>query len=573
MSPEPQRPLRILFLLHATNFDRVFANLLRALLDRGHQVQVALDIDKRRDVQGSGLVFDRLAETYEGFSFGPSRQRRDRWLALATKLRFAIDYLRYLEPPYRDAVALRRRARKRAPVLVRAAVDRTPLARPKARRRLVGALRALEAAIPIDEAVRAFIADRSPDVVIVSPLVGLGTAQGDYVRAAQSIGVPVVLAVASWDNLTNKGRIRDLPDLTIVWNAAQVEEAVGLHDLPRDRVVATGAHAFDHWFHWEPSTSAETFAAKVGLPQGRPMILYVGSSSFIAADEVSFVREWVARLRASDQASLRSAAVLVRPHPQHAAQWEGFALDDPAVVVWPRGGVAPIAEQAKADYYDSLFHCRAVVGINTSAQVEAAIVRRPVLTLLDERFRDTQQGVPHFAHLVGNDEAGVLTVARTWDEHIAQLGQVVSDLDTQRSRIDGFVRSFIRPHGMQVEAAPLAAAAVERAADRPARRLSPVSGPLMLVLHGLAAAAIVFEPAFRAGALMRVLPRWTRRLVRWTRPRVRRLVRWTRPRVGALLGRGGEDPSAATQLVLEPQVLSSDGGRQEPSSEPEVPRR
>jgi hypothetical protein len=486
VSPTAERPLRVLFFLHATNFDRVFENFLRALLERGHSLEVMVDIEKRRAVQGSGLVFDQLeAEYAERFVSAVAPERTEPWLRRATAWRLALDWLRFLEPELEHATALRERARRRAPRLLRLLVERTPYGRDRVRRQL----QAAEAALPVSDRLRELIASRSPDVVLVSPLVGLGSAQADYLRAARSLGIPVVLPVASWDNLTNKGRLRDVPDGTVVWNAIQVEEAVKLHDLPLESVEATGAHAFDHWFAWEPSTTYEAFAAKVGIDADNPMLLYVGSSTFIAKDEVGYVRDWVAALRTSRHDQLRRCSVVVRPHPQHAAQWGGVDLGH-GVVVFPQGGVAPIAEQAKADYYDSLYHCRAVVGLNTSAQIEAAIVRRPVLTFLDERFKTTQEGTLHFAYLTGTDDAGVVTVARSWDEHLDQLAAAIADPEAAKPRLEGFLRAFVRPHGLDELAAPRAVAAVERTANgrraQPAadlgRATSPEAASLMAVL-------------------------------------------------------------------------------------------
>ena len=45
-------------------------------------------------------------------------------------------------------------------------------------------------------------------------------------------------------------------------------------------------------------------------------------------------------------------------------------------------GRNPLNPDAKADYFDSLYHSHAVVGLVTSAFLEAAIVGRPVHTLL-----------------------------------------------------------------------------------------------------------------------------------------------------------------------------------------------
>ena len=41
----------------------------------------------------------------------------------------------------------------------------------------------------------------------------------------------------------------------------------------------------------------------------------------------------------------------------------------------------PVDTASRADYFDSIYHAAAVVGINTTAQIESAIVGRPVHTL------------------------------------------------------------------------------------------------------------------------------------------------------------------------------------------------
>src|SRR4051794_15053735 len=172
--------------------------------------------------------------------------------------------------------------------------------------------------MPVSERSLSLMRELEPDVVIVSPLVETGSPQGDHLRAADRLGIPTGLLVASWDNLTTKGVIRDVPDVTIVWNEDQIREAIDLHGLPRDSVVATGAHSHDHWFAWQPSRGREQFAAQLGLREDRPFLLYVCSSGFIAGDdEVAFVREWVERLRATGDAALASVGVLIRPHPQN----------------------------------------------------------------------------------------------------------------------------------------------------------------------------------------------------------------------------------------------------------------
>src|SRR4029078_7274683 len=83
-------------------------------------------------------------------------------------------------------------------------------------------------------------------------------------------------------------------------------------------------------------------------------------------------------------------------------------------------GSNPIDDGSRADYFDSLYYSAAVVGLNTSALVEAAIVDRPVFTILAPEFHENQEGTFHFHHLMTVGD-GFLHAARTLDEHTAQL--------------------------------------------------------------------------------------------------------------------------------------------------------
>ena len=95
-----------------------------------------------------------------------------------------------------------------------------------------------------------YLADLDPDVVLITPLIELGSTQADWLRAAKRRGVRTGFPVFSWDNLTNKGLLRDVPDLVLVWNDLQAAEARELHGVPAGRITLTGAPAFDHWFDW-----------------------------------------------------------------------------------------------------------------------------------------------------------------------------------------------------------------------------------------------------------------------------------------------------------------------------------
>jgi hypothetical protein len=432
----------------SVNYDRLFEAALRELLRRGHAVHVAFETDKEGR-SGDTRLFEVLRSEHPGLSWSAVPRRRRRVRAWGRRqLRLTIDLLRYLEPEYEHAFALRDRALARAPRLA-AALARTGILRQARARRLIsGALRRAESSFAPDPAVRAFVESCAPALVAVTPLVMLGSAQGEYVRAARSLGVPSAFLVASWDNLTNKGVVHDEPDLTVVWNEAQRREAIELHGLPGSDVVATGAHSYDHWFEWQESRTRGAFCAELGLDPARPLLLYACSSKFIAPEEIRTVERWVGRIRAASDPLLRDSSIVVRPHPANPQPWDRAGIEEPGrTILWPSSGTKPTAIEAKRDYYDSLFHAAAVIGINTSALVEGALVGRPTYTLLEPELQGGQEGTLHFGHLAA------LHVARAPGEHEQQLLEACrGDAGSERER--EFVESFLRPHGIDLPVAP-----------------------------------------------------------------------------------------------------------------------
>jgi hypothetical protein len=287
-------------------------------------------------------------------------------------------------------------------------------------------------------------------------VIEFASSQVEYLKAARALGIRTGICVASWDNLTGKGLLRFVPDRVFVWNDIQRDELESMHGISPDRVVLTGAQRFDDWFDRRPSTTPEEFKTKVGLRADQPYVLYLCSSQFIAPDEVSFVRRWLAALRTK----LPEIGVLIRPHPQNASQWAGVDLGDANAAVWPREGQQPDAGDARNGYFDSLAHSAAIVGINTSGLIEAGIVGKAVLTVLDPEFAGTQQGTLHFRYLRW-ENGGLLHVAENLDEHVAQLGRAVEQGEDDARQVRAFVERFTRPHGLDRNAAELVADGIE----------------------------------------------------------------------------------------------------------------
>ena len=206
--------------------------------------------------------------------------------------------------------------------------------------------------------------------------------------------------------------------------------------------------------------------------------------ALIAGQEVPFVRKWASQIRSALSPALRQCSILIRPHPQNAEQWQQADLSDlEQVAVWPRGSVNRLDPSAKSNFFDSLFHSSGVVGINTSALIEAAIVGRPVYTILAPEYRDTQEALPQFKHLT-EVAGGLLQVAETFEQHHEQLSDLLAGRGPGADRIDAFLEVFIRPRGRAVPATPIVADVVERLAAQPTTASTPAlwTYPLRLLL-------------------------------------------------------------------------------------------
>jgi len=474
--------MRVLFVMHYPGYLRYYDSVVHELAARGHEVTVAFSKEEKQEEGLEALPHPsgRVTKTRR------VPRRRDVWRPTALLLRALADYARYLHPRYADAEQLRRRHEKFLPRGL-GFMKRLPSFDARVVRALHRALERLERAIPSSPELESFVAEHEPDVVVISPLLADLGHQTDLAKSARELGIPTVFGVASWDHLTTKGVLKARPDRTIVWNETQRDEAREFHYLSPDEVTVTGAQPFDRWFGRAPSLDRAAFCGKVGLPPEHPFVLFLGSTASISVPDAErrFVLGWIEALRSSPDPAVRELSVLIRPHPYNLGHWATADLTGHGrVAVWPRYGANPADDRDRADYFDSMFHSAATVGINTSAMIEAAIVGRPVLTVRAPEFVGTQGGTVHFNYLLP-EHGGFVRVATTIEEHLAQLGEVLADPDAAGEELSRFVASFVRPQGVERPSTPIVADAIEAAARETPEPPPEAWAPLRWALQGL----------------------------------------------------------------------------------------
>jgi hypothetical protein len=446
--------MKVLFLVHNLGKTRHFDRVIQALTDRGHDVVVCAAHKRNKPLK----LGDFRDNPHVDVVTNPVR-RTDEWEPLVRPLRQARDYLRYLGPGYEHANKLAERARAYAPP---GWPERLSADGPWRRRRkwLKLALETAESLVPSERYYELYLRSHAPDVVLVTPLIDFGSYQTDYVKSAHRLGLPVAFLPFSWDNLTNRGLVRTVPDRMLAWNETQKHEAITYHDVPGDRIVVTGAARFDDFFEMRPTSTREEFCGRAGLDPSRPFLIYLCSSRFVAPNEAAFVRDWVRTVRAATAPSVAACGVLVRPHPANADSWAGVNFDGvDNAAVWPERAKV----QADPALFDGLYHSAAVAGLNTSAMIEAGILGKPVYTIQTTEFAGGQEQTLHFHYLLARN-GGLVEVATTLPEHLSQIADGLADPDASRDRIRRFIKTFVRPRGLDRPVASILADEIEHVA-------------------------------------------------------------------------------------------------------------
>ena len=468
--------MKILFVVKQKKNVDTFIATIRALVDRGHQV--ALAVQERTEEHD-----ERYRDEIDSPRFSVVRapaHRSDDWAEIAWLLRSLRDCAHYQQPALKGALKLQARSVHKLREELRIQADNETVAAalrempPQQIQRLEAVFELAEHRLPNDPLYDEFLRAQAPDVLLVSPLVHFGSAQADLVASANALGIPVGMLLYSWDNLSTKGCLHRPPDHLFVWNDGQRREAQALHGFPPERVTTVGAPRFDGFFELRSRVPRDEFHAALGLDSQWPTLLYVCSSQFVSAGELSFVHRWIAAVRSSASERLRHANLIVRPHPDIAlldssvpateVRWESLR-GSKGFVARPfddeRALVVRTSDRAQQGFFECIHHSVAVVGLNTSAELEAAIVGRPVFTILAGEEADGQSSTLHFRYLLEED-GGCVRVARTLDEHSTQL-ETELESPQDRERLRAFVGSFLRPLGTDLAVSPLLAEAIEAA--------------------------------------------------------------------------------------------------------------
>lgn len=462
--------LKIVFVLRAAGEFSRQRSLIDALCNKGNKVHL---------LYGPALSTNPVSrEAIRSYALGEpkfthdfARERRSFLFSFLRAVRELRSYREYLFMG-EQSVYYRRRAARATPQPIRLLVYTLELtfANTLLKMKAVGILLALvERHTPASHAIRKHLNELKADAVIATPAnKKFSSPDIEYLKAARALGIPSVVPVFSWDNLTTKGLIHIQPNLLLAWNERHRNEAIRFHHIPPERIRLTGAPPFDIWLSiTRPTTTRKEFCARNGLDQNKPIVLYIASSKNIANDEADIVRGLRIALDRADNAELRGIQLLMRPYPGRHRQY--LPLLSAGIIVLPRVDITDPAISERL-YADTLFHATAAIGINTSGMLDAMIVGKPVIAYMSEKHRDTQERTLHFRQLLEHD---TLEQAHAPEECVDALEDILAGSDTRREQRERFVAHFIFPCGREQTAGERAAEEIIRLAQN-APRISSV---------------------------------------------------------------------------------------------------
>lgn len=243
------------------------------------------------------------------------------------------------------------------------------------------------------------------------------------VKVAHNMGIPTVVFIFSWDNLTSRSRIFAPYDYYLVWNKTMREKLLSIYAfIPPERIIITGTPQFD--FHFKPEFCLERaeLCKRIGIDPQRPFVLYTAGIDRHFPEEYRTVELVIKLLQ----------EINIKPKPQLVVRIyvKGISPEMKALakrglpdvvfppVLWEEKWFMPMYEDL-AIYTSLLHHC--CMGINPASTVslELMIHDKPIINLgLDP----PGSNLPHhlrwmrhinFDHFKPVAESGAVMVARS----------------------------------------------------------------------------------------------------------------------------------------------------------------
>ena len=204
--------------------------------------------------------------------------------------------------------------------------------------------------------------------------------------AAKEIGIPIVTAIYSWDNLP-KGRLAVQADQYIVWSDYMKEEvALYYPEINPKNVVVTGSPQFEFYSKVDLIFTREQFALKYGLDINKKWICFSGDDKITSPNDPLYLKDIMKGL--SNDKKINDIQVIFRRCPGDFSnrydtvlkEYDNIVSIDPEWHTTESGWIFFFPKYSDIGLLVNLaYHCELVINIGSTMAHDFAILNKPCL--------------------------------------------------------------------------------------------------------------------------------------------------------------------------------------------------
>lgn len=155
--------------------------------------------------------------------------------------------------------------------------------------------------------------DINPRLVIATYPVSIIEAK--VLHEATNLGIPTLLQLLSWDNITTKGKFPVIAERFIVWGEIMKTELQRHYNVTPELISICGVPHFDEHIKVRETQDYKPIIDELGISAQRPYLFFAMSSPRFAPREIDIV-EWLSNA-VNDDFFGEDMQLVVRPHPQN----------------------------------------------------------------------------------------------------------------------------------------------------------------------------------------------------------------------------------------------------------------
>lgn len=205
---------------------------------------------------------------------------------------------------------------------------------------------------------------------------------------AQQHHISVVHMIGNWDTLTSKGYPGVPVDMLLAWGPVMRDDAVNLHDIPKDNIQMIGPIRYDRLYE-AISESREEFLRRLALDPAKKTILFAGP---LSEDQYFEIMQAYEELLAEDNSyqmifrmypgKLFMASPYAKPIINYARSLPGVyvSIGDPDYRVGSKDKAVMQIEQF--ELWHAFQYSDVVINYFSTVALESCVFDRPVISML-----------------------------------------------------------------------------------------------------------------------------------------------------------------------------------------------